>query len=236
MTHTVLTFITKVQPDQVGPLTKLLDQIGLDPEQNTYVPFRSLKLLHFASFVLHQSPETPEYGPYLVFENNFDGELNGYLEDLCAHASAGLHQIYSCCLDYTIKSASDSQGIINYLSAHVVRPNAYHIGNTGRSAARIQQEQALRDALEAHADTLVEGGQPSSLDALLTSFQQFVRADPQWSWMPGPPASVHGAICCLVQADSGRSARAGLIAYLAASGNHLAAGAALQRKYRFGPS
>ena len=185
MTHTVLTFITKVQPDQVGPLTKLLDQIGLDPEQNTYVPFRSLKLLHFASFVLHQSPETPEYGPYLVFENNFDDELNGYLEDLCAHASAGLHQIYSCCLDYTIKSASDSQGIINYLSAHVVRPNAYHIGNTGRSAARIQQEQALRDALEAHADTLVEGGQPSSLDALLTSFQQFVRADPQWSWMPG---------------------------------------------------
>ena len=31
MTHTVLTFITKVKPDQVGPLTKLLDQIGQDP-------------------------------------------------------------------------------------------------------------------------------------------------------------------------------------------------------------
>jgi len=185
MTHTVLTFVTKVKPDQAGRLTQLLDQIGLDPEQNTYVPFRSLKLLHFASFVLHQSPETPEHGPYLVFENNFDGELNGYLEDLVVHASAGLHQIYSCCPDYTIKSASDRQGIINYLSAHVIRPNAYHIGNTGRSAARILQEQQLRDALEAHADTLVQSGQPSTPGPLLANFQQFVRSDPRWSWIPG---------------------------------------------------
>src|SRR5437899_11131746 len=100
MTLTVMKFITKVQTDQVGPLTKLLDQIGLDPEQNTYVPFRSLKVLDFASFVLHQSPETPEYEPYLVFENNFVRERNGYLEGLRPDASAALHQIYSCCLDY----------------------------------------------------------------------------------------------------------------------------------------
>jgi hypothetical protein len=184
MTHTVLTFITKVKPEQSNALSQLLDQIGLDPEKNTYVPFRSLKLLHFASFVLHQSPETPEYGPYLVFENNFDGELTDYLEELYDHASAGLHQIYSCCLDYTVKNASDRLGIISYLSAHVVLPNAYHIGDTGRTVVRIQLEQTLRDALEAHADTLVHRGQPSTPDALLANFQQFVRADQKWSWIP----------------------------------------------------
>ncbi len=185
MTHTVLTFIAKVKPDQVVPLSQLLQQIGDDPETNPYVPFRSLTLLHFASFVLHQSPQTPEYGPYLIFENNFDGELNDFLEDLCVHASAGLHQIYSCCLDYTIKNASDRSGIINYLSAHAVFPNAYHVGNTGRSAARIGQEKTLRDALEAHADTLVQAGHPSTPAALLASFQQFVRDDQKWSWIPG---------------------------------------------------
>jgi hypothetical protein len=184
MTHTVLAFITKVKLDKANALTQLLDEISLDPEKNTYVPFRSLKMLHFASFVLHQSPETPEYGPYLVFENNFDGELTDYLEELYANASAGLHQIYSCCLEYTVKSASDRQGIINYLSARVILPNAYHIGNTGRSVVRIQQEQTLRDALEAHADTLVQLGQPSTPDALLANFQQFVRADQKnWSWI-----------------------------------------------------
>ncbi len=121
MSHTVLTFISKVKPDRVRPFgancskrsTKIL-------RSNAYVPFRSLGLLHFASFTLHQSPKTPEYGPYLVFENNFDGELDDYLEDLYAHASSGLHQIYSACLDYAVKSASDRQGIIDYLSAHVV--------------------------------------------------------------------------------------------------------------------
>src|SRR3954447_26065223 len=141
MSHTILTFISKVKPAEVDRLSKLLERIGQDPEKNEYVPFRSLNLLHFASFTLHQSPETPEYGPYLVFENNFDGELSDYLEDLYTHTGSGLHQIYSSCLDYTVKNASDRQGIIDYLTAHVVRPNAYHIGNTGRSVARIQQEQ-----------------------------------------------------------------------------------------------
>lgn len=185
MTHTVLTFISKVKPDQTARLGQLLDEINKDPESNAYVPFRSLGLLHFASLVLHQSPDTPEYGPYLIFENNFDGELNDYLEDLYAHASSGLHQIYSACLDYAVTSASDRQGITNYLRAHVVLPNAYHVGNTGRNVARILQEQVLRDALEAHADTLVERGQPASPSDSLANFQEFVRGDQKWSWIPG---------------------------------------------------
>ena len=184
MTHTVLTFITKVKPGQVDALSKILKQIGDFPETNAYVPFRSLNLLHFASFVLAQSPPNSEYPPCLIFENNFDGEMSEYLSALCSLASDGLHQIYGCCLDYTVASASDRAGIADYLSAHVVLPNAYHVGNTGRSAARIKDEKTLRDALEAHADTLVQSGQRSSASAALASFQQFVRGDQQWSWIP----------------------------------------------------
>ena len=183
MTHTVLTFVTQVKPDQVSGLSKLLDQIGQDPEANAIVPFRRLQSLHFASFVLHQSPGYPEYGPHLVFENNFDGELDAYLSDLYLQAANGLHRIYSCCLDYAFASAADRQGMLSYLSAHVVRPNAYHIGNTGRSAARILDDQKLRDALEAYADGIPQNGQ--SANALLASFQNFVRSDNQWSWIPG---------------------------------------------------
>src|SRR5436309_7553859 len=105
MSHTILTFVTKVKPAEFGDLSNLLEQIRQDPEKNVYVPFRSLNLLHFASFTLHQSPKTPEYGPYLVFENDFDGELSDYLEDLHAHTASGLQQIYSSCLDYKVKDA-----------------------------------------------------------------------------------------------------------------------------------
>src|SRR4029077_8838009 len=163
MTHTVLTFIAKVTPAQAGALSKLLDQIGLDPEKNSYIPFRSLTRLHFASLVLHNSPETPQYGPYLVFENNFDGVLEEYLADLYALASGGLHQIYSCCQDYEVTTATDKQGMLAYLTAHVVRPNAYHIGNTGRTAERIRQEKDLREVLEKYADGLPPNDPPAAL-------------------------------------------------------------------------
>src|SRR3954454_20378478 len=103
MTHTVMTFIDKVKPEAVDSLGKLLDQIGLDPETNSLVPFRRLTRVHFASFVLHQSAD---YGAYLIFENNFDGGVNDYLPDLYAHAAAGLHQIYSCCQEYNVASAN----------------------------------------------------------------------------------------------------------------------------------
>jgi hypothetical protein len=75
--------------------------------------------------------------------------------------------------------------MMNYLRAHVVRPNAYHIGNTGRDAARILQEKALRTALEQRCDSLVQNSQATSEPAVLADLQNFVRSDPQWSWVPG---------------------------------------------------
>jgi hypothetical protein len=181
MTQTILTFITKVKPEYVNDLSKLLDQIGKNPEANALLPFRSLKRVHFASLVLHQSPT---YGAYLIFENNFDGVLDDYLPDLYSQAANGLHQIYRCCQDYPT-GASDQQGMMNYLRAHVVRPNAYHIGNTGRDAERILQEKALRTALEQQCDRLVQNSQATSEPAVLADLQNFVRSDPQWSWVPG---------------------------------------------------
>ncbi len=72
MKQTILTFITKVDPDRVSDLKTLLDGMGADVEHNRHIPFLDLKLLHFASLVLH---DDPSYGTYLVFENNFDGSL-----------------------------------------------------------------------------------------------------------------------------------------------------------------
>jgi len=179
MTQTILTFISKVKPDQADTLSKLLDQMGDNPETNSYIPFRSLKRLHFASLVLHQSSD---YGPYLVFENNFDGTLDEYLPDLYQQAANGLHQIYGYCQDYSVASASDRQGLLNYLRAHVVYPNAYHIGNTGRSAERILQEGDLRTALELQADDLVKNGKAQSAQSAATALQQYVRTDSKWAW------------------------------------------------------
>jgi len=184
MTQTILTFITKVKPEQADNLRGLLDQMWANPETNSYIPFRSLRRLHFASLVLHQSLD---YGPYLVFENNFDGTLDEYLPDLYQQAANGLHRMYGHCQDYSVASASDRQGLFNYLRAHVVLPNAYHIGNTGRSAARILQERELRTALELQADGLVKNEKADSSRSTVTTLQQYVRTDSKWAWAI-PPA------------------------------------------------
>lgn len=184
MTHTVMTFVARVKPDKVTELAGLLDTIGANPENNVYVPFRKLKLLHFASLVLHDSQKEYGYGPYLVFENNFDGPLESYLEDLYAQTQNGLHRIYSCCEDYAVTKAADRQALLDFLRAHVVRPNAYHVGSTGRSAERILQERRLRDALETCADGLVQDGVRRSPQELSESLKSFVRASPEFSGMP----------------------------------------------------
>lgn len=175
MAHTVMTFVTRVKPERVDELRALLKEIGDDPEHNAHLPFRDLNSLHFSSLVLHDSAEQKSYGPRLVFENNFDGPLGSFLDELHRVAAPGLHQIYSCCEGGEFQ-AEDGQGLLAYLRRHVVRPNAYHIGNTGRSVERVIQEHSLRDALETNADTLVKNPSQSSAQQFREQLQSFVRS------------------------------------------------------------
>jgi hypothetical protein len=179
MKQTILTFLTKVNSDRVSELTMHLEVMARDVENNTYIPFTDLKLLHFASLVLN---DDPDYGAYFAFENNFDGPLDPYLEDLYAHASEGLHKIYSCCLDYSAASAADKAAMLSYLRARVVRPNAYHIGNVGRSVERTHREDVLRDSLEDFLDGLVRQGDSGSPASIRQKVQAFVRSQPNLAW------------------------------------------------------
>ncbi|HYP02505.1 MAG TPA: hypothetical protein VER76_20105, partial [Pyrinomonadaceae bacterium] len=183
MKHTVLTFITRVEPGRVSELTDLLDEIAGNLLGNPHLPFTALKRLHFASLFIK---EDESFGTYLIFENNFDGELDDYLEDLYAQAAAGLHRIYSCCRDYPATSAADRAQMLAYLRRHVVRPNAYHVGNTGRSLERVRQEDALRDGLETFLDDVVRQGQAGAPPATLRQkIQGFVQGIPAFAWALG---------------------------------------------------
>jgi hypothetical protein len=180
MAHTILTFITKVAPARAADLESLLAQIEDNVPGDSRLPFVSLKLLHFASFVLF---EDQEYGPYLVFENNFDGPLDAYMDELLRHAGSGLHEIYSCCLGYNARGPDERNALASYMLAHVVRPGAYHVGNVGRSAERISRETILRERIEVFLDGVVEAGAAHEPPASLRRrIQQFVLDDPTLAW------------------------------------------------------
>ena len=72
--------------------------------------------------------------------------------------------------------------LLSYLRAHVVHPNAYHIGNVGRSVERTHQEDALRDRLEDFLDDLVAQGNIGSPASIRQRIQAFVQSQPLFAW------------------------------------------------------
>jgi hypothetical protein len=184
MKQTILTFLARVDPERIAGLSKLLDDMALDIEGNELIPFPKLKLLHFASFVLN---DEAGYEPYLVFENNFDGSLDQYLEELWAQAGAGLHSIYSCCRHYPNAGKPSKTELLSYLRARVLYPNAFHIGNVGRSVERTHHENALRDGLEAFLDDVVRKGSTRPIRLIRERAQDFVRTQPSLGWTADAP-------------------------------------------------
>jgi hypothetical protein len=183
--HTVLTFISRVDPARLAELRRHLDEIAADVRGNRLVPFGRLARTHFASLTIFPDDE---YGPYLVFEHNFDGPLDPYLDDLIAHAGPGLDRIYRCCDDYrppddggrappAAPRATPPAYLRAYLRARVQRPSAYHVGNVGRSVRQVHEERRLRDEIEAHLDGLVRDGTIGATPAAIRAqVQAFVEA------------------------------------------------------------
>ena len=170
MAQTILDFIARVEPNKSAHLDALLAQIASNVPENSLIPFAKLPSLHFSSLVVFESSG---FGPYLVWEHNFDGELNAYLDELL-HNAAGLDQILSCCVGYSPAHPR------NYILSHIVRPNTYHIGTVGRGVDRIRREANLRHQIEVFLDSKDFSGQ--SAEAVQAEIQRFVGQQPALAW------------------------------------------------------
>lgn len=192
MTHTILTFITTVDPAKLEALKALLAEIESDLCGNPYLDFSCLKSLHFGSLTICEDPGDENgrrhFDPCLIFEHNFDGTLEPYLEELLDCAAPGLDRIYSHCLEYPASGLADRATLRAFLRTRAVRPDAYHIGNVGRTVGRVHQEAALREQLEGHLDALVLKGQAQEPPAAIRrGMQEFATdLDPDWA-KPVPP-------------------------------------------------
>lgn len=187
MKQTVLSFISEVQPGRAAELNALLQELQRDLLQNANpaLGFPSLKQLHFASLLVH---EDQGYPAILIFECNFDGEVQPFLNDLVQKSGAALNQVYGHCAGYAAQSSGDPAPLRNYLRAHLVKPNAYYIGNTGRSVERTLEEDGLRNKVENFLDDLIHQGQAAGTSLTLRQkAQAFVRGVPGLAWVANVP-------------------------------------------------
>jgi hypothetical protein len=108
--------------------------------------------IHFARLVLLTEPGDGAQGSSLVFESNFDTELEGpfeardaHLELLCDKIRVPLQSVFRHCAVFSaVSSASE---LAEALAEHQVLASASYQGHPHRDLARIRLEQRVRDVL-----------------------------------------------------------------------------------------
>jgi hypothetical protein len=180
----VLTFVDEVVPASRPALEQALAGLALVAQQPPHLPFSKIPTLHFASVVLL---DTPGFTPLLALESNFDGELDGYLDELVRAAGPWLQQLFGCCAGFPALLPS-ATALAEYLRGRVVKPKAFHIGNVGRSVSRIRQELALREGLSRRIDACQQsaGTRPADGAAAFSFIDGERRSDGRYGWVDQP--------------------------------------------------
>jgi len=156
MPATVLAFVAAVQDGCRPELDKTLAALDTRVREEKSGPFRNIASLHFASLVVF---DTPGFPPTLVFENNFDGDLNPYIDALLDAALADVDSVFKCCIGYNAKADDKRAHLASFLRAHVIRPGTYHVGNFARTKAQIVGERDLRGTVDRGIDCYQRDGE-----------------------------------------------------------------------------
>jgi hypothetical protein len=148
--QSTLTIVTRISPNDLDALDRLLSGIGHDVVKNEYVRFVEIASLHMAGIVI--AAQDPRFPPILIFESNFDGTSDEYLHALVDHGRAGIDAIYSKCEGYPAESARTDVTIVAYLRDHSLPAAAFFVGLPGQTVASIRNAIAVREEINRFLD------------------------------------------------------------------------------------
>jgi len=168
-----LTIITPILESRKGELDTLLRAIGNDIQNQPYILFDQITLLHYASWTMDDRGARLQ----LIFESNFDGGADAFLRQLTARAYKGLNSIYQTCDGYAPNCPPDAMR--EYLARHAVNTDTFYVSCGGFTRDQIRDEQSLREEIETF---LGAGTQETDPAAVRQSIQQFVRSNPKLEW------------------------------------------------------
>lgn len=125
-----------------------------------------------------------DFEPYLIFENNIEGTVDAYIEELVAPAALpGLHGLLRHCADYGNEPPTQAH-LRAYLRRHLLRPSAAFVGNAGRSVARIEAEKTLVEDLEGETDRLISTTSAWPSARLYAALRTFAGERHPWALQP----------------------------------------------------
>ena len=147
MNQAGLTVMTEILPGSAGALP------GVLLAAQSRDPFRPAKLLHYAAFVI--LPAIDGIPTRLVFETNYDDDLDAHLDELVKLAGAELDNIYQHCKGYPAASAvAKPQDFKKYLIEHSVPSTAFYVALPGRSRVDIDNAIEVYKTASAYLESL----------------------------------------------------------------------------------
>jgi hypothetical protein len=150
VTQSTLTIVTRINPNDLDALDRLLSEMGHAVDKNEYIRFGEIASLHMAGIVI--AAQDPRFPPTLIFESNFDGAANEYLHALVDHGRAGIDAIYSKCEAYPAKAARTDAAILAYLRRHSLPAAAFFVGLPGQTVASIRNAIEVREEINRFLD------------------------------------------------------------------------------------
>ena len=151
MTQNTLTIVTRINPNDLDALDRLLSEIGREVEKNKDLRLVEIASLHMAGIVI--AAEDPRFAPLLIFESNFDGTADEYIHALVIHGRAGIDAIYSKCEGYPAAAARTDAAIMDYLRVHSLSAAAFFVGLPGQTVASIRNAIAVREEINRFLDS-----------------------------------------------------------------------------------
>jgi hypothetical protein len=151
VTGQALTLLHRIKPGRKQALREYLDWLGTNIGHAPDFDFESLTLVHFMRWVVIDDPDDVDGGT-LMFESNHDETSAAHLRELLERAAPALHRIYGHCAGYPAVGdaldPADLQAVVGFLDEHAIDYEAFHRANHAKSASRIRDESAARDAIQ----------------------------------------------------------------------------------------
>jgi Dyp-type peroxidase family len=151
--------LVPIVPEKRAALGELLAAIDAEtiasmqgrPPQQAIIPFHRLRSVHYARFAVIEPVQGER--ALLSFSTDYDGPEGDagcseakawqhHVDDLMAHAGAGLTRVLSCCEGFCPGT------LAAYLGRHRRAASTFYVGASGRSVGQIRWEAALRQRVE----------------------------------------------------------------------------------------
>ncbi|MEM9326879.1 MAG: hypothetical protein AAGA85_14530 [Bacteroidota bacterium] len=169
--------IVPIKPGEKDALMAKLEIMQDDLYDNPLLPFRQIKSIHFARFViLHEAGDFPDQ---LVFSTNYDGMLDSHLKEILNCPEADIDQVLGHCKGYPDGSEGDK---IRWLKDNAKLRAYFYRGTWGMSREHIISTERLRKIAEAKIDELT--GQELSAQELRNAIAETVKKDSEFRTYP----------------------------------------------------